>query len=409
MKIWLKLLIGIAAGILAGLFIPNVWSDVRIIEQISYLAVNLGRYILFPLIFFSAVTGIHTLTQKKKVLAVAVRTTVYMVIVSAVLSVLGTVSVLLLAPERIPVFIQESSKITLPGFYETLLAIFPRNFFAAAVQNGNQILPVFIMAVLIGFNLNFDKVVTRAAVQIFESLTAVFQHINSFIIELMGFIMFPMAWYVTEQLINTTEIELFRQMLFAIAADFLIVIFILYPLVIYFATGRKNPYKWIYAALSPSLAAAASGDSLFSLSLQFRNSTENMGSSPESRSVSLPILAVFSRAGTAMITGVAFIVILKSYSSLGLTPAGFIWISAFAFMSSFLLGPFPGTGVFVAVSLLCTIYGRGIEEGYLILKPVLPILFSTSVLLDTLTNSLLSMIVSKHAGLYSDVPLNKFR
>lgn len=409
MKIWLKLLLGIAAGILAGIFFPDKWSNIIIIEQLSTVAINLGRYILFPLVFFSVATGIHTLIHKKRVLGVINRTVLYMIITSALLSLFGTISVLLLSPERIPVFIQESSRMKLPGFHETILSIFPRNFFEVIFQNGNQILPIFVMAVLIGFNMNFDKVITRSAIQLFESLSGIFHHINSFIIELSGFFMVPMAWFITEQIINTPETALFKQMLFAIAADILIIIFIIYPIIIYFAVGKKNPYKWIYAALSPALAALASGDSLFCLGLQLKNSSENMGSKKEAGAVSLPLLAVFGKAGTAMITGIAFIVILKSYSSLGLTLSGIIWVSTFAFLSSFIVGPFPGTGVFVAVSLLCSIYGHGIEEGYLILKPVLPILFSVSVMMDTMTNSLISMIVSRKTGLHEDVPVAKVR
>ncbi len=221
--------------------------------------------------------------------------------------------------------------------------------------------------------------------------------------------MFPMAWYIMVQILGTSEIVLFRQMLVVIAADTLILIFIIYPIILYFLNDRKNPYKWIYAVLAPSLAAVTSGDSLFSLGLQMKNSSENMGSSNEAGSVSLPLLAVFGKAGTAMITGMAFIVILKSYSSLGLNISGVIWVSTFTFLSSFLVGPFPGTGVFVAVSLLCTIYGRGIEEGYLILKPILPILFSVSVLIDTLTNSLIAMIVSKNVKMHEEIPMKKFR
>ena len=286
MKIWLKLLIGILAGIAAAVFLPDSWSDLKVIEQLYTLAINIGRYVLFPLIFFSVVTGVHSLVQKKKVFGLLSRTVVYMIIVSAVLAVFGTVSVLLLSPERIPVFIEESANFSVPTFYDVLTAIFPRNFFEVIFQNGDQILPIFIMAVLIGFNMNFDKVITRGAAQLFESLSGIFNHINSFIIELMGFFMVPMAWYVTKQIMITSETALFKQMLIAISADTLIIIFVIYPILLYFAAGHKNPYKWIYAALAPVLAGAASGDSLFSLSLQLKNSSENMGSRKEAGSVS---------------------------------------------------------------------------------------------------------------------------
>lgn len=409
MKIWIKLLIGITAGILSGFFVPETWYDISVIEKLSTLAINIGRYTLFPLVFFTVITGIHRLVQQRKVFPLLSRTILYMVVISAVLSVFGTLSVLLLSPERIPVFVQESSQTIPRSFYEIMLDIFPRNFFSALIGSGDQILPIFIMAILIGFNMNFDKVISRSASQLFDSLSGIFRHINSFVIELMGFFMIPMAWFITDQIISTSEIELFRQMLLAITVDLVIVIFILYPIIIYFVTGRKNPYKWIYAALAPALAAAASGDTLFSLGLQIKNSSGNMGSSREAGAVSLPVLAVFGRAGTAMITGAAFIVILKSYSSLGLNFSGILWVSAFSFLSSFILGPFPGTGVFISVSLMCSIYGKGIEEGYLILKPVLPVLFSISVMLDILTNSIISMLAARKSGLHTDIPAARFK
>ncbi len=152
MKIWLKLLIGIVAGIFAGIFIPHSWLDLKVIENLSTLAINIGRYAIFPLVFFSVATGIHSLVQKKMTMGLISRTILYMVIVSAVLSVFGTLSVLLLSPERIPVFIEENTKIVLPGFFDILFTVFPRNFFKVVIQNGDQLFPVFIMAVLIGFN-----------------------------------------------------------------------------------------------------------------------------------------------------------------------------------------------------------------------------------------------------------------
>ena len=408
MKIWLKLLIGIVAGILLGIFVPDSKIDILFLEKFSSLAVNIGRYILFPLILFSVIMGIYHLNQNKKVLKLFIRTIVYMLIATAALAAIGTASVLVLSPERIPIFIEESSRISLPGLFETLMTIFPKNFFRALFIDGNQLLPVFIMAVLVGFNLNFDKVVTRTAVQVFDSLKSVFYHINSFIIELLGIIIIPSVWYITAQISRTAEIAPFTQMLLAILIDIIFIIFVLYPVIIYLLTGRKNPYRYIYAALAPSLAALSTGDSLFCLGLQIKNSRENMGSTPDAGSVNLPFLAVFGKAGTAMITGISFIVILKSYSSLGLNLSGVLWVITFSFLSSFIISPFPGSGVFVAVSMLCTIYGRGLEEGYLILKPVIPVLLSVSVMLDAMTNSLISMLSSKKTGLHDDIPISNF-
>ena len=80
MKIWLKLLIGITVGILLALFFPDKWSDFTTIEKVSTLTISFGRYTLFPLVFFSVITGIHSLIQKKKVFIHFSRTLIYMII-----------------------------------------------------------------------------------------------------------------------------------------------------------------------------------------------------------------------------------------------------------------------------------------------------------------------------------------
>ena len=288
----------------------------------------------------------------------------------------------------------------LPDIFETVKAVFPRNFFMALFSNGDMLLPIFVLAVLLGFNMNFNKMLTRPAVQIVDAFSGIFRHLNSFIIEFSGLLIIPIAWFLTEQIIATQELALFKQMLTAILIDIVFIIFIVFPIIIYFTMGKKNPYKWIVAALAPALAALASGDSLYSLSYQMKNSKENMKANTEVSSFNLPFLAIFGKAGTAMISSIAFIVILKSYSSLGITLSGVLWVSLLSFIVSFFIGTFPGSGVLVSVALLCSFYGRGIEEGYLLLSPIMPILLSLSVMLDTITNSLLNLIISYRAGLH---------
>lgn len=400
MKIWLKLFIGITLGILAGFFLPETWTKIEVLENFATITVNIGRYVVFPLVLFCLISGVNTLIQKKRVLKVFLRTLLYTLISGAILSLFGAFSVLLLSPKRIPVISQETMVTILPDIFETVKAVFPRNFFMALFSNGDMLLPIFVLAVLLGFNMNFNKMLTRPAVQIVDAFSGIFRHLNSFIIEFSGLLIIPIAWFLTEQIIATQELALFKQMLTAILIDIVFIIFIVFPIIIYFTMGKKNPYKWIVAALAPALAALASGDSLYSLSYQMKNSKENMKANTEVSSFNLPFLAIFGKAGTAMISSIAFIVILKSYSSLGITLSGVLWVSLLSFIVSFFIGTFPGSGVLVSVALLCSFYGRGIEEGYLLLSPIMPILLSLSVMLDTITNSLLNLIISYRAGLH---------
>ena len=75
--------------------------------------------------------------------------------------VIGTLSVLLFSPDRIPIIIEVETYLTIPGIKEVLLEIFPRNFFLVFINNGNFLLPLFFLAFFLGLNFSFDKVETR--------------------------------------------------------------------------------------------------------------------------------------------------------------------------------------------------------------------------------------------------------
>jgi Na+/H+-dicarboxylate symporter len=75
---------------------------------------------------------------------------------------------------------------------------------------------------------------------------------------------------------------------------------------------------------------------------------------------------------------------------------------------SLTLGTVPGLGSYVALSTLCALYGRGLQEGYLILRPIAPLLISFGVLLDVLTSAFISLLVAKHEQIGNDVDVYDF-
>ena len=61
MKIWIKLLIGSLIGLVAGFLIPV--SAQGFFDSLSGLLIGIGRYVLFPFIFFSLGIGTSELRQ----------------------------------------------------------------------------------------------------------------------------------------------------------------------------------------------------------------------------------------------------------------------------------------------------------------------------------------------------------
>ena len=104
----------------------------------------------------------------------------------------------------------------------------------------------------------------------------------------------------------------------------------------------------------------------------------------------MPMFSIFGRAGSALTVTVSFIVILKSYSSLGIAFYDMLWLLGMAIILSFLLGRFPSGGAYIALATVCGLYGRGFEAGYLILKPAAFFICSTACAIDALTTILSS-------------------
>jgi Na+/H+-dicarboxylate symporter len=103
-----------------------------------------------------------------------------------------------------------------------------------------------------------------------------------------------------------------------------------------------------------------------------------------------------------MTAAVAFIVIINSYSSLGITSSDIITIGVQAFLISFLLARNPGDGAYTALAALCLAYGRGYEAGYLILKPLAFYLISIGTFLDVMIATFGSFVIAKLTHLQED-------
>ena len=407
MKIWIKILIGSVVGVLLGIFLPGTEKAMELFSFITRLFVQIGRYVVFPLVFFALVAGTYELKREKKIFRVYGRTILYLLLATVLLIIVGMVTVLVFSPERIPIIVEQEQAIQLPGLKETLLGLFPGNLFQVFVGSGSIMLPLVLFAFLLGVNLTFDLRITSPVVQLTDSLNRIFYHINSLLCELFGFAMIVISAYFI-MTVKQYELTLFKQMLIIIGIDAALIIFAVYPALLYFLGGRQNPYKWLYAVVAPALTAFFSGDNYLSIVMLAKHGKENLGVPRRVGSAVYPLFAVFGRTGTALVASATFLLVLKSYSSLEITFGQVLWTLLFSLLISLTLGTVPGLGAYVALSTLCALYGRGLQEGYLILRPIAPLLISFGVLLDVLTSAFLSFLVAKHEQIAQEVDAYDF-
>jgi Na+/H+-dicarboxylate symporter len=406
-KIWIKILIGSILGILLGFFLPGTEKAMELFSFVNRLFIQIGRYVVFPLVFFALAAGTYELKREKRIFRVYGRTIIYLLLATALLVIVGMVTVLVFSPERIPIIVEQEQAIQLPGFKETLLGLFPENLFQVLVGPGNIMLPLVLFAFLLGVNLTFDLRITSPVVQLTDSLNRIFYHINSLLCELFGLAMIVISAYFI-MTVKQFELTLFKQILIIIGIDAALIIFAVYPALLYFLGGRQNPYKWLYAVIAPALTAFFSGDNYLSIVMLAKHGKENLGVPRRVGSAVYPLFAIFGRTGTALVASATFLLVLKSYSSLEITFAQVLWTLLFSLLISLTLGTVPGLGAYVALSTLCGLYGRGLQEGYLILRPIAPLLISFGVLLDVLTSAFVSLLVAKHEQISQEVDAYDF-
>ncbi len=409
MKVWIKYTAGIIIGILLGLYLP--FDNAKIQELFLYfskLTVHAGMFAVYPLVFFSFSYAVFKMRQEKLIGSIFLKSVLAIAVSGIILVLLGTVTVILFSPDRIPIIVEKKIVQTFPGYRDILGDLFPQNIFTIFTGSRNYLLPVTFLALIMGLNFSFDKVMTRPAYQLFNALSRIFYHITIFITEIIGLGMIILGAHMLLVIRNTPEIDLFKQILALLTLNSVIIIFGIYPLLFYFFSGKQNPYKVLYAMTAPLLAAIISGNSYFTLLSLSRAGKENMGIPRKIGAGVFPFFTLFGKAGTAMVSATTFILILNSYSSMGMDIWKVLWVIAFSLIVSFLTGFVPGIGVIAALSFLCGHYGKGIEEGFLLMYPIGALLISFSVLLDTVTAGFAAYLISFKDRSHKDIDIQDF-
>jgi Na+/H+-dicarboxylate symporter len=399
MKVWLKLLIGSLLGVLLGFLLPSDNQGVmRALAWLEELAIRIGRYGAVPILVFSLTIAIYELRQDGEFWKLFFRCFLVLVSSAAFVITAGILATLFFPPARIPILIEEQLEVISLDTAGNILNLFPSNMFAALVNDGTYLLPVYFFAFFLGIGLSYDRNYTKPVIALIDSLSRIFYHIASFFSEILGLVMIVLAAYWAIRFHNVLKADVFRDLIILLSVFSVILGFLVLPLFLYILKPKVNPWVVLYGSLGQAIASFFSGDINFSLPVIFRHVKENLGTRRRSNAVTVTFFTIFGRAGSAMVAAAAFIVIIKSYSSLGITAGDIFSIGGRAFLISFLLAHHPGDGAYTALAVLCLGYGKGFEAGYLILKPLAFFLIAVGTFLDVMIATFASYGLGRSGG-----------
>lgn len=394
MKVWIKYLIGLALGLLAAFILPT--ENAAFANAIAFLTelfIRIGRYVVIPLIFTSAIVAVSKLRSSKLLFKTTGLTFLIIIISSLILTLVGLASILIVKLPRIPITVDVATEAFSLDVKGMILSLFPYSGFEA-LREGSFLLVCLVFAFIIGWESSSEEIAFKPVFALSDSLSNLFYNVANFFTEIMAIFGIAIVCYWTMDFRKVIEPGIYTPMIIMFIVDFVIVAGIIYPLILHFVCHDPHPYKVLYASIAPLILAFFGGDSNLVIPLVNRHLRDSLGIRRRCRGFTYPLFSIFARGGSALVTTISFILIWRSYSSLSIPVSDILWIFGLSFGLSFLLGGIPSGGAFVLLTILCSKYARGFETSFLLLKPASMIICSFAALFDTLTAMVGNYIVA---------------
>jgi len=363
MKLTAKILIGLVAGIVAGLLLggaPEIAT--KFIAPFGTLFLNLIKMIIVPLVFSSLVIGAASMGDIKKVGRVGGKTIGFYLITTAVAATLGIILANIIVPGKGLIILENVSieASQAPPLVDTLLGMIPSNPLQSLV-NGNM-LQIIVFALFIGISITAIGPKGKTLFNFFDSFAEVMYKITAFVMNLAPYGVFALIVPVVALNGPSVLLPLGK----VIAAVYLGVI--LHSLIVYSSLvkifGKMSPLKF-FKGISPAATVAFStASSAGTLPVTIKSAKENLGVSNSIASFVLPLGATINMDGTALYQGVCALFVAQIYG-LELSLVQQITIVITATLASIGTAGVPGAG-FIMLTMVLTSVGLPLEGSALI-------------------------------------------
>ncbi|MBQ7657296.1 MAG: dicarboxylate/amino acid:cation symporter [Clostridia bacterium] len=345
-QIFIALVLGIIAGIaMTG----NASAANAYVKPFGTIFLNLIKWVVTPLVFFSIMAGVISMKDIRKVGSVGVKTVVYYLFTTAIAVTIG----LILAAAFKGIFpVLQTTDLTYKAagsanFMDTLVGIFPSNFFAPFV-NANM-LQIIVASLIIGFALLLIGSKKEAIEFTFvETLNDIFMKAMEMIIALSPIGVFCLICPVVAENGPAVLGSLTKVLMVAYIG------YILHSVLVYSLSVRifanMGPLAF-FKGMFPAIALAfSSASSVGTLPINM-DCAEKLGADKDIVSFVLPLGATINMDGTAIYQGVCAVFIASCFG-IELTFAQMLTIVLTATLASIGTAGVPGAGMVMLAMVL---------------------------------------------------------
>ena len=323
---------------------------------------NLLLLIVVPLVFFSLVSGISSLSNMVKLGSIATKTiglylltTAFAVIIAIFFGWVFNISGY---EGEVSAYIPPSGDSSL---YGTVIKIFPNNIFGAFVEN--NMLGIVFISVLFGIALNLTDELTNNLSKNFERLNIVFLKI---VLIIMGFapvgVFCLMGSYVMDHGLDIFG-DLIQYVLILIFVLFFHLIFTYSIILKFFA--NLNPITFYKKMRNVALFAFSTSSSAATIPVTLKTVSDELGVKKDVSSFVIPVGATINMDGTAIMQGLATMFI-ASTAGVDLSMVEYVQIVMLAMVASIGAAAVPSAGT-ITLALILSSLGLPLDAIGLIL------------------------------------------
>ena len=350
LSLTVKITISLVLGVIAGLLLQGR-SDIAVtyIKPFGTIYLNLIKMVVVPVVLLSIMQGIISLQDVRKVGSIGVKTVAFYMCTTALAVTLGLLFANILnvgggyviATEDLVYEAKEA-----PSFIDTLVNIFPSNFFQPMASA--NMLQVIVIAILFGFGIILAGEKGKAAQEFVDSFAEVCFKVMGMILELSPIGVFALICPVVAENGPAVLLPLLKVILVAYVG-YICHMILVYSMAVKGFAGM-NPVTFFKGMSRPIMFAFSSASSVGTLPFNME-ATQKLGARKSIASFVLPLGATINMDGTAIYQGVCAIFIAEIFGiDLGLSQQ--LTIILTATLASIGTAGVPGSGMIMLAMVL---------------------------------------------------------
>lgn len=388
MKIWITYLAAMFMGLATTLLFGDSTMISTILYTLSSISLNIGMLVFLPMIVICLAAGTASLRKDGLTPSVILPSVLWAIVTAIVLPVLA--ALLLTA---FPVAFPVSSTAGGQGFSSSFIssvfasgtsALMTGNVFYTLATTSSFILPVIIIAWVLGYALKPNADVIKPAYTVMNSFSEVMHRIAR-AYSVFGYILVycTSAYFFTELYQEKTVFAAPTFLLTYILIVLALTVVVLPLLFVIFTKGKKNPYKVLFRSIAPAVAGLTSGNFLFASPIMISSSRHSLGVQKRVASTTIPLFTIIGKSGSASIAALSALSLVYAVTGTVPTIAQAVVIALCAglaaFASSFAAG-FESIFIILCIFRLTGISLYGAEAT---LIGLMPLITGLGTLIDT--------------------------